>query len=122
MKENHDSSKKRFKNNQSEIRDVPATILETSSDRVGSMDTQCLDSSVLERNVLVLVCSATGGVVRVRDGFGMERPELHEYYVNRLSFQSNDWCDSSKKYHFTPPYPTKIVHFKFCLREFDFGL
>ena len=33
----------------------PATILETSSDRVGSMVTKRLDSSVLERNVLVLV-------------------------------------------------------------------
>ena len=31
------------------------------------------------------------------------------------------WCDTSKK-NITPPYPTKIVHLKFCLREFDYGL
>ena len=40
--------------NQLAIRDIPATILETSSDRVGSMVTKRLDSSVFERNVLVL--------------------------------------------------------------------
>ena len=40
--------------NQLAIRDIPATILETSSDRVGSMVTKRLDSSVFEQNVLVL--------------------------------------------------------------------
>ena len=33
----------------------------------------------------------------------------------------NEWCNTSKKTT-TPPYPTKIVHLKFCLREFDYGL
>ena len=41
-------------NNQLAIKDIPATILETSLDRVDSMVTKHLDSSVFERNVLVL--------------------------------------------------------------------
>ena len=45
--------KKGSMDNQLAIRAIPATILETSSDRVGSMVTKRLDSSVFERNVLV---------------------------------------------------------------------
>ena len=41
-------------NKQLAIKDIHATILETSLDRVGSMVTKRLDSSVFERNVLVL--------------------------------------------------------------------
>ena len=41
-------------NNHIAIKDIPATILETPSDRVGSMVTKRLDSSVFERNILVL--------------------------------------------------------------------
>ena len=70
------------------IKNQRYSCLEMSSDRVSSVATKHLDSSILERDVLVLVTSATDRVVGVLESiaemvleFGMGRQELHEYYI-----------------------------------------
>ena len=87
FKENHGSPQKGVQ--MQPIKNQSYSCLVMSSDRVSSVVTKHLDSSILERNVLVLVTSATDRVVGVLESiaemvleFGMGRQELHEYYIN----------------------------------------